>query len=150
MQKPGYMAIATATFMAGMGNAFIYTLGYAALVVIQFLTKESGDATLSSAATAFIIALMFTLLLSSIITFLLAFPIAIICRTFGFVGNRAYILAPALGAGLACWIASVLDVALTTYIAIIAFAYITSAIMWLALAKGAASQVSTVTAHPAN
>lgn len=133
MKKPGKFAVATAVFLAGIGNAFIYVMGYALLVVIQFVTGDSGDATLSSASTSFVIALMFTLLLSTIITFLLAFPIATVCRAFGFTGKRSFLIAPAVGAALACWIASVLDVALTTYIAIVAFAYITAAIMWLTL-----------------
>ncbi len=136
MQKPGYMAIATSVMMAGISNALIYTLGYAALVVYLFASGDSGDASLASATSAFIISLMFTLLLSSIITFLVAFPIALICRKLGFIGNRAFLIAPAMGAALVCWVASKLDVATTTYIAIIAFAYITAGIMWLALAKG--------------
>ena len=136
MQKPGYFAIATSVFTAGIGNALIYVLGYVAMVAIQFLTKDAGDATFASATSAFIIALMFTLLLSSIITFLLAFPIAALCRLFGWTGNRAFVIAPAVGAALACWIASALDVAMSTYVAIVAFAYITAAIMWLALARG--------------
>ena len=147
MQKPSHMAIATSVFMAGIGNALLFTLGFVALVVIQFLTKDSGDASLASAASAFIITLMFTLLLSSIITFLLAFPIAVICRKFGWTGDRAFLVAPAVGAAVACWIASVLDVELTTYVAIVAFAYITAAIMWLALAR--AETVRPDTANPA-
>lgn len=148
MPKPGFMAIATAVVMAGITNALIYVLGYVALVVFLFLTGDSGDATLASASSAFIIALMFTLLLSTIITFLAALPIAVICRTFGFTGQRAYLIAPAIGAALVCWIASALDVALTTYIAIIAFAYVTAGIMWLALGKGAGSAAPTA-AQPA-
>lgn len=141
MKKPPTMAVATSVFMAGIGNAFIYTLGYVALVAIQFLTKDSGDATFASATTAFIITLMFTLLLSTIITFLLAFPIAAICRALGFTGKRAFLIAPAIGAALACGIASALDVALTTYVAIVAFAYITAAIMWLSLEPRATNAV---------
>lgn len=148
MQKPGYFAVATAVFMAGIGNALIYVLGYVAMVAIQFLTKDAGGASFASASTAFIIALMFTLLLSSIITFLLAFPIAVICRLFGFTGTRTFIFAPAVGAALACLIASVLDVALTTYVAIIAFAYITAAIMWLALGRGERVAASRAAGHP--
>ena len=98
--------------------------------------------------SAFIIALMFTLLLSSIITFLLAYPIAVVCRLFGLTGNRAFLIAPALGAALACWIASALDVATSTYVGIVAFAYITAAIMWLALVRGEKAGVSQVTAQP--
>jgi hypothetical protein len=150
MKKPGYFAIATAVFMAGIGNALIYVLGYVAMVAIQFLTKDAGGATFGSALSAFIISLMFTLLLSSIITFLLAYPIAVVCRLFGFVGNRAFIIAPAIGAALACWIASVLDVALTTYIAIVAFAYITAAIMWLALRRGDGAAAPQAAAQPAS
>jgi hypothetical protein len=81
--------------------------------------------------------LAFTLLVSCIFTFLLAFPIAIVSRTFGFTGQRAFIVGPAIGAVLACAIASVLDVALTTYVAIIAFAFISSAVMWLMLGRSA-------------
>jgi hypothetical protein len=150
MQKPGYMAVATAVFMAGISNAFIYTLGYVALVAIQFLMKNSGDATLGSATSAFIITLMFSLLLSTIITFVLAFPIAAICRKLGCIGNRSYLVAPAVGAVLACWVASKLDVALTTYIAIIAFAYITAAIMWLALTRGNSVKAPIVASQPAS
>lgn len=148
MQKPGFMAIATAVMMAGISNALIYVLGYVALVVFLFLTKDSGDATIASATSAFIISLMFTMLLSCIITFLVAFPMAVICRTFGLIGKRSFVIAPAIGAALVCWIASALDVALTTYIAIIAFAYITAGIMWLALAKGA-RVAAPVAAQPA-
>jgi hypothetical protein len=150
MIKPGYFAIATSVFMAGICNAFIYTLGYVAMVVIQFVAKGSGGASFASATSAFVIALMFTLLLSSIITFLLAYPIAIICRLFGLTGNRAFLCAPAIGAGLACWTASTLDVAPTTYVAIVAFAYITAAIMWLALGRGSKSEASQVTVQPGN
>ena len=148
MPKPSFMAIATAVMMAGISNALIYVLGYVALVIFLFLTGDSGDATLASASSAFIISLMFTLLLSCIITFLVAFPIAVICRTFGFIGKRAFLIAPAVGAVLVCWIASKLDVATTTYIAIIAFAYISAGIMWLALGKGAAV-AAPATAQPA-
>lgn len=100
--------------MAGIGNALIYVPGYVAMVAIQFLTKEAGGASLASAISAFIIALMFTLLLSSIITFLLAYPLAVVCLLLGFTGNRAVLIAPALGAALTCWIASALDVATST------------------------------------
>lgn len=136
MTKPKLMAVGTAVVMAGIGNAFIYTLGFFALLIFQFVTKDAGDATLASAASALIITLMFTLLLSTIITFIVAFPVAFVCRLFGFIGNRAFVIAPAIGAALVCWVASKLDVATTTYIAIVAFAYITAGIMWLALAKG--------------
>ena len=54
----------------------------------------------------------------------------------------------AIGAALVCWVASKLDVETTTYIAIIAFAYITAGIMWLALAKGEGATVP-VAAQPA-
>ena len=148
MQKPGYFAIATAVFTAGIGNALIYVLGFVAMVVIQFLTKDAGGASIASALSAFIIALMFTLLLSSIITFLLAYPIAVVCRLFGLTGNRAFLIAPALGAAFACWVASALDVATSTYVAIVAFAYITAAIMWLALGRGEKAGVSQVAAQP--
>lgn len=150
MQKPGYFAVATAVFTAGISNAFIYTLGYVALVAIQFITKDSGDATLASATTAFIITLMFSLLMSTIITFILAFPIAAICRLLGFTSNLSYLVAPAVGSALACWVASKLDVALTTYVAIVAFAYITAAIMWLALARGSTKNIAPVAAPPVN
>ncbi len=114
-----------------------------------FLTGDSGDAAFASASSAFIISLMFTMLLSCIITFLVAFPIAVICRTFGFTGSRAYLVAPAVGAALVCWIASALDVATTTYVAIIAFAYITAGIMWLALGKGAGAGAVPAAVQPA-
>lgn len=151
MHKPGTMAVATSVFIAGITNAFIYTLGYVALVAVQFVTKDGGEATLGSATTAFIMILIVTLVLSSIITFLMAFPIAIIFRLCGFTGSRAFIIAPAAGAALACWVASLLDVVLSTYVAIIAFAYITSAIMWLALESSGATQDSSISAqssHP--
>ncbi len=137
MTKPKLMAVGTAVVMAGIANAFIYTLGFVALVVFQFITKDAGGATLASAGSAFLITLMFTLLLSTIITFVLAFPLAIICRAFGFIGTKAFVIVPALGAAFACWVVSLLDVNTTTYVAIIAFAYITAGIMWLALGKGA-------------
>lgn len=140
MYKPGSMAVATSIFTAGIINAFIYALGYVALVAIQFLTKDTGDATLSSATTAFIMILIVSLVLSTIITFLLAFPIATICRLCGFTGTRAFIIAPAIGAAFACWVASLLDVVITTHIAIIAFAYITAANMWLSLERSGAAQ----------
>lgn len=136
--KPKYMAIGTAVVMAGLANALVYTLGFVAVLVFQFVTKDAGDATLGSAMSALIITVLFTLLLSTIITFVLTFPIALVCRWCGFVGTKAFIIAPAIGAGFACWVASKLDVETTTYIAIIAFAYITAGVMWLALAKGAA------------
>ena len=144
MTKPKLMAVATAVVMAGIGNALIYTLGFVALLVFQFVTKNTGGATLASASSALIITLMFTLLLSTIITFILAFPIALICRAFDMIGTKAFMIAPATGAALACWVASKLDVETTTYIAIIAFSYVTAGIMWLGLAKadGAAAPVA--------
>lgn len=144
MHKPGSMAVATAIFTSGIINAFIYTLGYVALVAIQFLTQDAGDATLTSAITAFIMILIVSLVLSTIITFLLAFPIATICRLCGFTGTGAFIVAPAIGAALACWVASLLDVVISTHIAIIAFAYITSANMWLSLECSGAAQGSSI------
>ena len=138
MRKPGIMAVATSIFMAGIVNALIYTAGFVLLVAVQFVTKGSGGGSFTSALSAFIITLIFTLLLSSIITFILAFPIALICRWFRLTGNTAFLIAPAVGAAIACAIASVLDVALTTYVAIVAFSYITAAIMWMALGRSGA------------
>lgn len=148
MTKPKLMAVATAVVMAGISNALIYTLGFVALLVFQFITKDAGSATLGSATSALIITLMFTLLLSTIITFILAFPIALICRAFGMIGTKAFIIAPAIGAALACWVASKLDVETTTYIAIIAFSYITAGVMWLGLAR-VDSAAAPVVAQPA-
>ena len=148
MTKPKLMAVATAVVMAGISNALIYTLGFVALLVFQFITKDAGGATLGSASSALIITLMFTLLLSTIITFVLAFPIALICRAFGLIGTKAFIIAPAIGAALACWVASKLDVETTTYIAIIAFSYITAGVMWLGLAR-VDSAAAPVVAQPA-
>lgn len=148
MHKPTPMAVATSIFIAGICNAFIFTLGYITLVAIQFLTKDGGDGDFSSAITAFIMILIVSLLISSIITFLLAFPIAIICRLCGFIGNPAYIIAPAVGAALACWVASLLDVVLSTHIAIIAFAYITSAIMWMTLTQSGAPRATFISPQP--
>lgn len=142
MHKPSPMAVATSVFMAGINNAFIYALGYVALVAIQFLTK-GGEGNFGSALTAFIMILIVALVLSSIITFLLAFPIAMICRLCGFTGKRAFIVAPAIGAAVACGVASLLDVVLSTHIAIIAFAYITAAIMWLMLERSGPTQGSS-------
>ena len=136
MTKPKLITVGTAVVMAGISNALIYTLGFVALLLFQFATKDAGGATLASASSALIITLMFTLFLATIITFIVAFPIALICRAFGFVGNRSFVIAPAIGAALVCWIASKLDVETTTYIAIVAFAYITAGVMWLALIKG--------------
>ena len=62
-QKPAVMAIATSVLMAGIGNALIYSLGYAALVGFKFITQDSGDATFGSFLSAFIITLVFTMLL---------------------------------------------------------------------------------------
>ncbi len=151
MKKPATMAVATAVLMAGIGNALIYTLGFVALLLFQFATKDSGDATLASATSALIITLMFTLILATIITFIVAFPIALVCRMFGLLGNRAFVIAPAIGAALVCWVASKLDVETTTYIAIIAFAYITAGIMWLALKRGEGpkGERAAATAQPA-
>lgn len=148
MKKPKLMAVGTAVVMAGISNALIYTLGFVALLLFQFVTKDTGGATLASASSALIITLMFTLFLATIITFIVAFPMALICRAFGFIGNKAFVIAPAIGAALVCWVASKLDVETTTYIAIIAFAYITAGIMWLALAKGEGAAVP-VAAQPA-
>lgn len=148
-QKPAVMAIATSVLMAGIGNALIYSLGYAALVAFKFITQDSGDATFGSFLSAFIITLVFTMLLSNILTFVLAFPIALICRMFGWVGNRAYLIAPTVGAVLASWVASKLDVAITTYVAIFAFSYIAAAIMWLALEKGKYETTPSTAAIPA-
>ena len=144
MTKPKLMSVGTAVVMAGISNALIYTLGFVALLLFQFVTKDAGGATLASASSALIITLMFTLFLATI----MAFPMALICRAFGFIGNRAFVIAPAIGAALVCWVASKLDVETTTYIAIIAFAYITAGIMWLALAKGEGATVP-VAAQPA-
>ena len=142
MQKPSRLAVATAVFAAGLGNAFVYTLGFLALVLIQFVTKGGGGSTVGSAIGAFIVTLLFSLLLSSIITFVFAFPIAFICRAFGWIGPRAYIVAPAVGAAIVCAIASLLGVALSTYIAIVAFAYLTSAFVWLALGRPGPDRMS--------
>ncbi|UVO53679.1 hypothetical protein [Sphingomonas sp. SUN039] len=131
------LAVATSVFMAGIINALIYTMGFVVLVAIQFLTQGPGGGSFTSAITAFIITLIFTLLLSSIITFVLAFPIALVCRWFNLTGNLAFMIAPAVGAGFACALASVLDVAVSTYVAIVAFAYISAAIMWMALGRSA-------------
>lgn len=135
MYKPSSMAVATSVFMAGITNAIVYTLGYVALVAIQFLTKDAGDVSFGSAFTAFIMIFVVSLVLSTVITFLLAFPIAMIFRLFGFTGPLAFLIGPAIGAAIACGVSSVLDVVLSTYIAIIGFAYISAAIMWLALQR---------------
>lgn len=96
MTKPKLMAVGTAVVMAGISNALIYTLGFVALLLFQFATKDAGEATLASASSALIITLMFTLFLATIITFIVAFPMALICRAFGFVGNKAFVIAPAI------------------------------------------------------
>ena len=98
MTKPKLMSVGTAVVMAGISNALIYTLGFVALLLFQFVTKDAGGATLASASSALIITLMFTLFLATIITFIVAFPMALICRAFGFIGNRAFVIAPAIGA----------------------------------------------------
>ena len=135
MTKPPKLAVATAAFAAGIGNALVYTLGFLLLVVIQFVRQGGSGATFGSAVAAFAVTLMFSLLLSCIITFVLTFPIALVCRALGFTGARAYLIAPAVGAAIACAVASLLGVALSTYVAIVAFAYITAALMWLALGR---------------
>src|SRR5579864_7743417 len=112
MFRPRLVTVATSVFVAGLCNAFIYTGGYLAILAIEFLMKGGGGATFAGAVAAFIVTLMFTLLLSSIITFLLAFPIAAISLALGFTGVRAFIVAPAIGAALACAIASLLDLEL--------------------------------------
>ena len=133
MQRPGLLSIATAVFVAGIVNALVYTLGYLAILIIQFVTRGGDGASFGGALGSLIVTLLFTLLLSSIITFVLAFPIAAICGWRGFTGIRSYLIAPAIGAAITCGIASLLDVALTTHIAIVSFAYITAAVVWLML-----------------
>lgn len=147
MRKPSSMTVATSVFIAGITNAFIYTLGYVAMVAIQFLAKSGDGGNFGSAFTAFLMILIVTLVVSSILTFLLAFPLAIICRLCGFTGRWAFIIAPAVGAGLACWVASLLDVVLSTHVAIVAFAYITAAIMWLSLEGSTAAQGFSSSSH---
>jgi hypothetical protein len=144
MRKPSALSVATAVFTAGICNALIYSLGYIVLVALQFLTKGGGGANFGSAATAFIMTLAFSLLISSIVTFLLAFPIAVICRAFGFTGQWAFVFGPTIGAALVCFIASRFDVAMSTYVAIVAFSFITSAIMWLMLGRPEAVPESAV------
>ncbi|TVV74764.1 hypothetical protein [Sphingomonas solaris] len=129
------MTVATAVFMAGIGNGLVYTLGYLFLLLIQFVTKGGGGANLGSAVTSLLVTLMFSTLLSCIITVVLALPIALVCRWLGWTGTRAFVIAPAVGAAIACAIASLLDVAPSTYAAIVAVAYISAAIIWLSLGR---------------
>ena len=147
--KPKRMAVATAIFTAGIGNAVVYTLGFLILVAIQFVTSSGGGATFGAAMSAFLVTFLVSLLLSSLITFIMTAPIAFLCRAFGFTGARAYLVAPAIGAAVACAIASLLGVALSTYIAIVAFAYITSALMWLALGRSELSARTGIEGEPA-
>lgn len=130
---PSRMAVATAIFAAGIGNAVVYTLGFLILVAIQFATKSGGAATFGAAMSAFVVTFIVSLLLSTLITFIVTAPIAFVCRAFGFTSFLAYLIAPVIGAAIVCAVASLLGVALSTYVAIVAFAYITAALMWLAL-----------------
>ncbi|WP_148649481.1 hypothetical protein [Novosphingobium barchaimii] len=137
MNNPRMMAVATAVFAAGIVNALVYTLGYLAILIVQFAVRGGDGASFGGAVGSLIITLLFTLLISSLITFVLAFPIAAFCRWRGFTGLRSFVIAPAIGAAIACGIASLLAVALTTHLAIISFAYITAASMWLMLGHNA-------------
>jgi hypothetical protein len=127
------MTVATAVFAAGIVNALVYTLGYLAILIIQFVVRGGDGASFGGAVGSLVITLLFTLLISGIITFLFAFPVAALCRWRGWTGLRAFLVAPAIGAAAVCSIAALLDVALTTHLAIISFAYITAASMWLML-----------------
>lgn len=147
LPKPRLMAVATAVFVAGMGNAFIYSFGYLAILIVQFATRGGGGASFGGAVGSFIITVLFTLLMSSIITFLLAFPIAAMCRWRGYTGLRAFLVAPAIGAALACWIASKMDVLPTTHLAIVCFAYLTAAMLWLQLGPDAGANTASATAR---
>ncbi len=135
MPKPRAMTVATSVFIAGIGNALIYTLGFLAILVVRFLTMGGGGATIGSSVSALLITLILSLLLSSLITFLLAFPIAAVCLALGFTGVLAFILAPAVGSAIACAIGALMHLAPYTFVAIVAFAYITSAVMWLTLGR---------------
>lgn len=143
MAKHRLLAVATSVFAAGIVNALIYTLGYLVILIIQFALRGGDGASFGGAISSLIVTLLFTLLLSSIITFVLTFPIAVMCRWFGLTGVRSYIVAPAVGSAIACGIASLLDVALTTHIAIVSFAYITAATMWLMLGHSSGSPRTT-------
>ena len=140
MGKPRLMTVATAVFCAGIVNALVYTFGYLAILIIQFVVRGGDGASFGGAVGSLIITLLFTLLISGIITFLFAFPIAALCRWRGWTGIRAFILAPAIGAAAVCAIASMLDVALSTHLAIISFAYITAASIWLMLGHSSISR----------
>ena len=96
---------------------------------------------------------MFTLVLSTIITFISPFRLRWSAGCSVLPATGLLLLRLAIGASFACWVASKLDVETTTYVAIIAFAYITAGIMWLALNKadGAKEEgaAAPVTAQPA-
>ena len=140
MFRPSTISVATAVFIAGLCNAFAYTFGYLAIAILYYIRGISTDGTFASFLSSTIVTLIFTMLLSSIITFVLAFPIAMVCRTFRCTGIKAFVIAPAVGAIIACAIASLLQVEWSTDVAIVAFAYISSAIMWLVFDRPGAAQ----------
>ena len=149
MTKPSKMATATAVFTAGICNGLVYTLGFLLLVLVQFVTKGGSGASFVAVLSSFVVTLIFSTVLATLITFIVAFPIAMIFRAFKFLDWKAYLIAPAIGAVIACAIASLLGVAWTTYVAIVAFGYIASAVMWLAFGRPGVVPAAEVNGHPA-
>lgn len=147
MRRPNLLGVAASVFVAGVCNALIYTLGFLILLLYNFFTKPGGD--LSNIFTTALVTLVFTGIVLTFITVLIALPIALVFWAFGFTRKWAYLVAPAIGVVPIILIASsTFAISPPTYLMVIAFAYFSSAIMWLLLGRSSAIASAPAASQP--
>lgn len=135
MRRPSVMAVAIAIFTAGICNAIIYTLLSFVIGLVQTMYKGSEQFTVGSLFGTTLTTLIFSLFLSSIVTFIIGFPIGAICLKIGAIKRRTFVIAALPGAVVLAALASAFSVATTTYVGILAFSFITAGIVWLSLGR---------------
>ena len=146
MRRPHLLGVVASVFTAGVCKALIYTLGFLVLLLCNFFTKPGGD--IGNILTTALVTLVFTSIVLTFITVVIGLPIALVFWAFGFTRKWAFLVAPAIGvAPIVLMASSVFAVSAPTYLMIIAFAYFSSAIMWLLLGRSPATPSSSTPAQ---
>lgn len=142
MRRPNLLGVVATVFTAGVCNALIYTLGFFVLLLFNYFTKPGGD--MDAIVTTALVTLVFTSIVLTFITVLLALPIALVFWAIGYTRNWAFVIAPAIGVvPIVLLASSAFAVSPPTYVMIAAFGYFTSAVMWLFLGRSPRSELSS-------
>ena len=142
MRRPNLLGVMASIVIAGFCNALIYTFGFLVLLLYNFVTKPGGD--IGVILTAVLTTLVFTGIVYTFITVIIAVPIALVFWAFGFTRRWAFLVAPAIGVVPVALIASnTFALSHTNYLMIIGFAFSSSAVMWLLFGRRSANAGSS-------